>query len=374
MRITQVSAYYDPFSGGSENYCRQLSRRLVERGHEVTVLTSRIDNASKEVEDVDGVTVRRKWCGGVAWGVNPVSIVLKDLLQTDADVVHAHSYIFLTSLQAAFARRLRRTPLLLHLHGGLDARAKSEDFPTRMKFLAKKHVYDPTLGRWISKSADAVASVCERDIEHARKIWDLDPARVHLVPNAVDTSEFDGAGPDSPRNVTFIGRLEPWKGIRTFLQVAKLIGREMPDVKFLIAGDGSLRHDLEKTFSNGNVKFLGQVSHRDIPSVLDETAVLVLPSYMEGLPTVCLEAFASGVPVVASNVGGTPEIVRDLETGFLFEAGDASSCAKETLRILSDRTLGATMGRNGRKLVETRYSWESVVHRIEMIYESMVSR
>ena len=101
MRITQVSAFYDPFSGGSENYCRQLSRRLVKRGHEVTVLTSRIDKASKEIEEIDGVTVRRKWCAGVAWGVNPVSHVMRDLLRMDADVVHAHSYIFLTSLQAA---------------------------------------------------------------------------------------------------------------------------------------------------------------------------------------------------------------------------------------------------------------------------------
>ena len=372
MRITQVSAFYDPFSGGSENYCRQLSKRLVERGHEVTVLTSRIDKTSREIEEIDGVTVRRKLCAGVAWGVNPVSHVLHDLLQMDADVVHAHSYIFLTSLQAALARRLTGTPLLLHLHGGLDARARSEDLSMRMKFLAKKYIYDQTVGRWITKSADAVASVCQRDIEHAKKIWGLDPARVHRVPNAVDTSEFDGAGTNSRQNVTFIGRLEPWKGIRTFLQVAKLIGSEMPDTKFLIAGDGSLRRDLEKTFSNGNVRFLGQVRHSDIPSVLDETAVLVLPSYMEGLPTVCLEAFASGVPVVASNVGGTPEIVRNLETGFLFEAGDAPSCAKETLRILSDRTLRATMGQNGRKLVETSYSWESVVPRIENIYESLV--
>ena len=203
-------------------------------------------------------------------------------------------------------------------------------------------------------------------------MWGIDPTRLHWAPNAVDTSQFNMTSADSHENVTFIGRLEAWKGVRTFLQVAKLVTAEIQDVRFLVAGEGSLRHDLERNSSDINVKFLGQVHHQDVPRVLAETAVLVLPSYMEGLPTVCLEALASAVPVVASNVGGTSEIVRNEETGFLFEAGDAPSCAKAVLRLLSDERLRRKMGRNGRRLVQTSYSWETVVRRIETIYDSMV--
>lgn len=171
--------------------------------------------------------------------------------------------------------------------------------------------------------------------------------------------------------MVFIGRLEAWKGIRVFLEAAKIIMKERDDVDFTVVGDGSLREYVQNNSFNGHVKVLGKVPHERILNVLSEASVLVIPSYMEGLPTVCLEALAAEVPVVASNVGGTPEVVLDSETGYLFPPGNAQLCSEKVLRLLSDERLRRRMGRHGRSLVEQSYTWQRVVEKVERIYEQI---
>ena len=116
---------------------------------------------------------------------------------------------------------------------------------------------------------------------------------------------------------------------------------------FIIIGDGSLRHYIEtvKEKTNKNIKILGQVSPEFIPDILSTASVLVLPSYMEGLPTVCLEALACGVPVVASNVGGMPEIIRDGETVIYFQWETLAFALKESSDFYLTTNFGNLWGK-----------------------------
>jgi len=148
-----------------------------------------------------------------------------------------------------------------------------------------------------------------------------------------------------------------------------LVRKERNDVNFWIVGDGSLREYVRNN-GFGKVEALGQVPHAMIPDILTEASVLVLPSYMEGLPTVCLEALAAEVLVVASKVGGTPEVVINGETGYLFPPGNAGLCADRVLKLLSDDQLRRRMGRRGRGLVQF-YTWETAVEKIERMYEKI---
>jgi glycosyltransferase involved in cell wall biosynthesis len=224
-----------------------------------------------------------------------------------------------------------------------------------------------------------VASVSLRDINSARNLWHLDASKFYWLPNAVDIEKFKVNPIDikSQRlSVIFIARLEMWKGIDTLLEVAKIVGNEMEEVEFIIIGDGSLKRYIEtvKARFNKNIKVVGQVSPEFIPEILANASVLILPSYMEGLPTVGLEALACEVPAVASNVGGVPEIIKDGETGYLFPAGDAQMCADRILKLLSNDKLRKMMGRNGRRLVKSIFSWEKVVEKTERIYDIMGDR
>jgi glycosyltransferase involved in cell wall biosynthesis len=123
---------------------------------------------------------------------------------------------------------------------------------------------------------------------------------------------------------------------------------------------------------DGHISFLGEVGHSRIPDLMRETSVLVLPSFIEGLSTVCLEALACGIPVVASDTGGTSEIIREGETGYLCPSADLDRFADRVIRLLRDPELRARLGRNGRALVEHQYSWTRVAEMTERLYERLV--
>ncbi|MGA2573718.1 MAG: glycosyltransferase family 4 protein [Candidatus Methanomethylicaceae archaeon] len=375
MRILQISPYFQPSTGGSEWYCQQLSKRLAKRGHEVHVLTSLLDKTLSPEEEMDGYSVHRLPCFANVWDCNPATFLLHRLAKIKADVMHAHSYIFFTSNQVALAKRYTKIPFVLHLHGGIDFTSKINDLTTRFRFNVKDKIYDPTFGKWTARSADLVASVSKRDLELAKKMWGLNKG-LSWVPNAVDLSDFPKQSSNEGNdllNIVFIGRLEPWKGINTFIEAAQLVGKKYNDVRFTVIGDGSLSSYAHNNSIKKYVDFIGKVNHSRIPELLSKASMLVLPSYMEGLPTVCLEALAAQVPVIASNVGGIPEIVIDGETGFLFPPGDSSCCADRIIRILSDDGLRKKLGSNGRQLVEKYFTWDNVVERTERVYESVLA-
>lgn len=372
MKILQVSAYFYPHIGGSERYCYGLSRELADRGHEVHVFTSKLLKNTKFYEKYDGFKVHRIPSAGVIWKCNPATFMIHKLKRSDADIVHSHSYIFLTSFQVSLVRSfLNKTPHLLHLHGGIEVTSPPSDISTRLKLLIKKLIYDRTIGNWTVKGTDAIASVSRRDMELAEKIWGVNGDNLFWVPNALDPNEFNNNNYADSLNVVFIGRLEGWKGLPVLLKVAEIVSRNRDDVKFIIIGDGSMRNYVEREASRlGNIDVLGFVQRETIKSVLSNASVFVLPSYcMEGLPTVCLEAMASEVPIVASRVGGVPEVVIDKETGYLFPPRDTKLCADRLLRLLANERLRRRMGRNGRRLVEKFYSWDKVVEKTEKIYK-----
>lgn len=167
MKIIQVNPYFEPYIGGSEWYCQQLSKHLAERGHEVHVLTSMLDKNAPFNEEKDGFHIHRYSCAGIIWKCNPATFIMHRLMKAKPDVIHAHSYIFLTSNQVALTKKLIGTPFLLHLHGGVDCASPTNDFSTRLKFHVKKKLYDSTFGKWTVQTADAVASVSKRDMKLA---------------------------------------------------------------------------------------------------------------------------------------------------------------------------------------------------------------
>ena len=145
-------------------------------------------------------------------------------------------------------------------------------------------------------------------------------------------------------HVLFAGRLSPEKGIADLVAAAH-------DLPLVVAGDGPLRDLVPDA--------LGFVGHDELERLYDEAAVVVLPSYREGLPLAVLEAMAHGRPVVATRVGGIPDLVEDGATGFLVEPGDVDGLRAALLRLLADPELRRRLGNEARRRVR-RCSWEAV--------------
>lgn len=348
----------------------------MERGHEVTVLTSQLIKTQPSQETIEGIKICRCPCLGIFADINPVTVIIHKLLKMKVDVVHAHSYIFFTSNQAALARNLKKFPLILHLHGGIDFFSLTNDYASYFLFIIKKMFYDPIFGKWTARMADVVGSVSKRDLKTAEELWQLETSKLHWIPNAIDLEDFCGKTAHNQRTIVYVGRLEPRKGFQDFLKMAELVSREIEGVDFLVLGEGSLRKYAEavnKKCCYGRLKILGHVPHKRVIDILSQATALVLPSYVEGLPTVCLEALASGTPVIATRLGGIPEVVIEGKTGFLFSPGDVNRCRDRVLLLLREQKLRRNMGKEGRSLVEKSYTWEKVVSNVEGIYKSLAN-
>ncbi|HYM40923.1 MAG TPA: glycosyltransferase family 4 protein [Thermoplasmata archaeon] len=376
MRIAQVAPFLPERPGGSVVYSSNLALELEKRGHEVDFFAPNFPPNGHRKYLGNHIPIHTSRCYGLMFGVNPLTFLTRELAKTPVDVLHAHSYVYMTSNQAALVSRVTGRPFVLHIHGATYGRPSEMDRKTSAALYVKEKIYDRTLGRWTIDSADAIAAVSQFDLQQCREVFDVDESKLHLIPNAVDPQEFSPATGDAPDPpvVTYIGRLEPWKGAGSFLEIARLVRRDLPETVFQIAGDGSLRREMEAAAADldGSVRFLGEVDHSRIADILRASSVLVLPSFIEGLPTVCLEALACGVPVVASETGGTSEVVLEGRTGYLCPAERPAAFAERVLAILHDPGLRQRMGRAGRALVEQGHSWGRVAELTERLYEQLV--
>jgi glycosyltransferase involved in cell wall biosynthesis len=215
-------------------------------------------------------------------------------------------------------------------------------------------------------------------------------APVELIPNGVeidvDLERYVAEAPSRTLDTEFglplgaplvgvIARLEPEKGHPTLLDAWPLVLRESPGARLLIVGEGSRREALEEQATalglRDTVVFTGL--RDDVPAVIAELDVAVLPSYREAQGVSLLEAMVLARPIVASRVGGIPEFVEDGVTGLLVEPRDPAALAGAVVRVLRDHALADALGRKGRALVRERYCIDEMVRRVEDLYEEGIA-
>ncbi len=169
-----------------------------------------------------------------------------------------------------------------------------------------------------------------------------------------------------------VGRLEPVKGFSYFMAAAQHIAGAAPRTRFVHVGDGSQAAEIraQRGSLNGRMTFLGL--RDDVPALMAAFDALVVPSLNEGMGRVILEAGAAGTPVVATRVGGIPDVVREGKTGLLVPPRDAQAIAGAVLELERDVPRARAMGEAGRKLVVPGYSLEQMVVRIEALYEELI--
>jgi len=182
--------------------------------------------------------------------------------------------------------------------------------------------------------------------------------------------------PPAARLVAVYSRLNHMKGVRFFLDAALTLAGRYPDVRFLVAGDGGIKRELEEHASRlglgERIRFTG--FRRDIADLLSETTISVLPSLSEGTSNTLLESMAAGIPVVATRVGGNPEVVEDGVSGLLVPPGDAPALAAATSRLLDDQGLAFRLGRAGRQRVAERYSMSGSILATERLYQRLAAK
>jgi glycosyltransferase involved in cell wall biosynthesis len=198
--------------------------------------------------------------------------------------------------------------------------------------------------------------------------------RAYFIRNGVDVKRFDYVGPDASGPAYLVCRLSPEKDVTTLIHAVKHIeqsqGSHATIAPLHIVGDGLVRRQLEALSQSlglgDKIRFLGE--RTDVPELLGSASMFVLPSLTEGISLTLLEAMARGLPVVATRVGGNPEVVVDNVTGLLVPPSDPESLAAAMLRIHQDPALGREMGVRGRQRVEQEFSIQQMVRAYERHY------
>lgn len=276
------------------------------------------------------------------------------LLFRKYDIIHAH-YIPHSALIPAI---LKTKPLIVTLHGD-DVRT----YPWKNKV-------NLLLTRFVVNRSDRIISPSKEMKKMLVDRLNVDPLKIHVLHHGADTELFKPFSKEYARKLTrlpaskyvvlFVGRLVKEKGIPYVLRVA----HRLPGVLFVFIGRGQLKTNLK------NCLILREKKHEDLPVWMSAADVLVLPSESEGLPSVIIESLGCGTPVIVSDVGGCPEVVRDGRTGYVIPVGDVDALADRIEYLLDNAEMRLDMGKVGREDMLERYSARVAVKALKQIYET----
>lgn len=349
-------------TGGSERQFAVLAENLrAEQFHVHLGCIQRIGPFADRFGEVPEFRLGRNLYGLKSWRTR--LRLSRELRQQQIQI--AHAFDFYTNLTLIPAARFAGVPVVV------GSQRQLGDLLTAKQFRVQAAAF-----RW----CDAV--ICNSQAAADRLAADgLSGGKLFVIGNALPEEAFVAVPAALPRRqgtlrVGMVARMNArYKNHSGFLRIAKRISERMPEVEFVLAGDGPLRAELEceaQTVGLGNrAIFLGD--RRDIPAVMASLDVAVLTSDSESLSNVLLEAMAAGLPVVAYGVGGNPELVNE-KRGELVSAGDEAGFAAAVEKLLSAPALRGELGGNARKFAEENFSLDSVLARYEACYQTLLEK
>ena len=401
MKILHVFDHTLPLHSGYTFRSAAILRNQQKMGWDTFHLSGpKQINCELAEEDADGLHFYRtpkpagllaKLPGGDPFAV--MAAIEKRLMQLarelHPDVIHAHSPV-LNAVPAIRVGRKLGIPVVYEIRAfwedaAVDHGSTSED--------SLRYKLTRALETWAVKKADAVTVICEglRGDLAARGI---PPNKISVIPNAVDIDKFAVGGKADPelklrlglgnsRVLGFIGSFYAYEGLDLLLRALPAILGQIPDVKVLLVGGGPQEKNLRRLASELHLKdrvvFTGRVPHGEVNKYYDLVDVLVYARHSMRLtelvtPLKPLEAMAQGRLMVASDVGGHKELIRDGQTGVLFRAGDTGDLASKVVALLKHEQGWAEMRRNARQFVETERNWAASVARYRQVYGPLQGR
>jgi PEP-CTERM/exosortase A-associated glycosyltransferase len=349
-------------------------------------------------EDADGLHFYRtpkpagllsRLPGGEPFAVmGAIETRLSELAQVlQPDVIHAHSPV-LDAVPAIRVGRKLGIPVVYEIRAFWEDAAVDHG---STKENSLRYRLTRALETWAVRNADAVTVICE-GLRNDLVARGIPLAKITVIPNAVDLDKFAvGGKPDpelkmklglgSSRVLGFIGSFYAYEGLDLLIAALPVIAKQMPDVKVLLVGGGpqdtALKQQVMAFDLKDRVVFAGRVPHDEVSRYYDLIDVLVYARHAMRLtdlvtPLKPLEAMAQGRLMVASDVGGHKELIRDGKTGVLFHAGNAGDLASKVVALLKYEQGWDSMKRNGRQFVEAERNWAASVERYRGVYGGLV--
>lgn len=370
MKILVVSHEFPPIGGGGANACYFLTKGLVEKGHEVTLVTANFQNMPQD-EYINGVHILRvnalrqhkEHCSfkemlSYLMKAYPMAKKLQKKERFDICLV----FFGIPSGPIGYLLKKKyKLPYVIRFGGG-DVPGFQERFTKVYKLIA------PAI-KLIWKNADALVANSQGLKDMALDFYDKKD--FEIICNGVDTKVFYPVEKKESQEFTilFVSRLIERKGLQFVIpELQKIQDNTDKKIRLIVVGDGPYRPELERLVKENHVEnivqFEGQKGKEEIVSYYQNADLFILPSAKEGMPNVVLEAMACGLPIVMTPCEGSAELIA--ENG---KVVPIDGFCKEIENLISDDEMLKNMGKESRKCVEQEFSWNSVVEK----YESIVS-
>jgi glycosyltransferase involved in cell wall biosynthesis len=358
-RVVHVTAHYPPFLGGLEKVVEALALNRKTQGLEVDVLTS-WDRPPRAGGPGEADFVRRLRSWEVAHTAIIPGLPAELLKLPERSVVHLHvAQAFVPEVVYA-AHLLRGLPYVAHLH--LDVGPSGwAGFMLR--------AYKPLMLGPVLRAAATVVAFTDEQRSIVASKYGVDPARIAVIPNGVDETFFYAGQRvlHSKPRLLFVGRLCVQKNLLLFLRALDGVSEQFETT---LVGEGELEAELKQAVGDlrlHNVRFHGRADGAELRELYRNADVFVLPSEREGMPLVLLEALAMALPIVATDIAGSRDVVLHGQNGILAPLGDSSALRQALLRVTGDPDSYRRMSEMSRHLA-SRYSWRTVGAEFERVY------
>ena len=360
-----------------------ISKELAKRKHNVSVATSlrtvdkKVTDDEVKIFEIEPFATIHKIPRALSF---PPLKMWKIFREQRIEIVHAPNDYSNNVATAALVAKATNRPFVYTIQG---TGTRTRHLVVDMLISA----YDWTAARWLLREARKVILLSKGLVPTAEK-FRVEKSKIVVIPSGVDSEHFNPERYELKRKASqiknefnlsdeivigYVGRLYPAKGLTYLFHAVKKIQERYRNIVLLIVGDGSLRNELEAMAKDLNVKSIFAGWQRDTAPYYSIMDIFVLPSLFEGLPNVILEAMAMKIPVIATKVGGNPDILSNRENGFLVPVRNVQQLALALEKLIEDETLRGKMGARNRQKVEACFLWSKTAEKVEKVYREITS-
>jgi glycogen(starch) synthase len=363
MRILFWSYVFWPKIGGVEVHAAKLLPSLALRGYEFLVITTKSHPDEPDMHFYQGIPIHRFpfWEFTNYTNINALAAIRQKIIALKRafapELVHINA-VDIGNWFHTLTANASRAPLLVTLHG---------EWIPRHDGVVERTLRD---AEWVTACSQAI-------LDKGRQLVPEIFLRSSVIHNGLDSPMLTPELPrfDEPR-LLCLGRLSPEKGFDVAIKAFAAVLERFPKTRLVICGDGSSRCELEGMVAekklNHCVDFLGWVKPENVPALINGSTLVLMPSRQESLPLVALEAALMERPVLATCVGGIPEVVIHEHTGLHVRPEDSQALAEAVAYLLQRPELAIKIGQNARRWVEQKFSWQTHVDGYDALYRELI--
>jgi glycosyltransferase involved in cell wall biosynthesis len=366
-KIIQITSFYPPHLGGMEYIVRELSERLAERGHEIEVFTSDIGCGKEKRKS--GKNIKVNYLRNIFIAHTPImlSLLFRLMKVSENSVLHVHIAPAFVPEITYLVHKIKKVPFVAHVHLDVGPSGK-------MGFLLP--LYKKIFLQRVLRSAAVIVVPSYSYVELVSEKYSIPENKIIRIPCGIDLNNFS-ANPgrqDKTKKLLFVGRLTVQKNIPLLIEsFKKIIEKGFTDIELNIVGDGEEKEKITELIRKEELEqkiiMLGELSGRGLYKIYANSDIFVFTSGYESFGIVLIEAMASGLPIVSTDIPAVRDIIKNGFSGLLV-CPNPVDVSNAVVKLLEDTLLRETIIQNGLSEVK-KYDWDVIIKRFEKVYENI---